>query len=234
MAVAAAPWLGQTARAAAPVLTRLDGPRRAPTTPPARFLIVLLHGFGSDGADLIGLAPELQPYLPSAAFASPNAPFRIDGGYSWASAEDRAPSRGLSAEAASGGAVLAAFIDAELARYSLAPDRLILIGFSQGASLALNAGLRRPTPPAAVIAFAGSNIVADGLPPGAKRPPVLLAQGKEDPRVRPEGQSEALKILEMIGAPAQGHILPGLEHGIDGREIRLAGELIRSVTQAMP
>ena len=213
----------------------LDGPRRPPKRPPARFLVVLLHGFGSDGADMISLAPSFQSYSANAAFAAPNGPHVIDGGYSWFTPQTQngASEQDRQARAAGGGGpALEAFLDAELGRYGLAPERLILVGFSQGASTALNTGLRRKVLPAAIVAFSGANLAPAGLPRTGRLPPVLLIQGDQDPRVSPAAQQQAMRILKDIGAPAQARILPGLGHGIDDRGIRLAGELIRSVTQA--
>ncbi|MDB5460439.1 MAG: prolyl oligopeptidase family serine peptidase [Caulobacteraceae bacterium] len=213
-----------------------DGPRRPPERAPARSLIVLLHGFGSNGADMIGLAPSFQPYAPNAAFAAPNGPYAIDGGYSWFTPQDqnRISEHDRQARAAAGGGpALDAFLDAELARYKLAPERLILVGFSQGASTALNTGLRRKVLPAAIVAFSGANLAPAGLPRTGRRPPVLLIQGDQDPRVSPAAQQQAMRVLKDIGAPAQAHMLSGLGHDIDDRGIRLAGELIRSVTHAL-
>ena len=73
----------------------LDGPRLAPRSGgPARNLVVLLHGVGADGSDLIGLAPLLAEHLPDAAFHAPDAPFPCDMapyGRQWFSLQDRRP-----------------------------------------------------------------------------------------------------------------------------------------------
>jgi phospholipase/carboxylesterase len=209
--------------------------RRPPARPPARFLIVLLHGFGSNGADMFGLVPSFQPYAPTAAFTAPDGFFSTGDGFSWFpvggpglnNERDR-----MARAAAAGGPALDALFDAELARHGLGPERLILLGFSQGASAALNTGLRRKTPPAAVIAFSGANLSPDGLPRIGRLPPVLLISGDQDERVPVAAQQQAMRVLNGIGAPAQAHLLKGLGHGIDDRGIRLAGELIRLVTGA--
>jgi phospholipase/carboxylesterase len=231
---AAATLFGGSLAWAAAGPQRLDGPRRPPTRSPARFLVVLLHGFGSDGADMAGLAPAFQAYAPTAAFAAPNGPFAVGGGYSWSAPQPQTGNRDADRArraAAGGGPALDAFIEAELARYGLGPERLILLGFSQGTSVALNTGLRRATPPAAVIAFSGANLAAEGLPRTGRRPPVLLIQGDQDPMVAAGAQQKAMDLLRQIGAPVQAHMLPGLGHGIDERGVRLAGDLLRSVTR---
>ena len=210
----------------------LDGPRRQPQRQQAKFLILMLHGFGSDGADMIGLAPDFQAYAPTAAFAAPNGPFKMQGGYSWfpvgAPTGAKAP-KGAPAEAGAPQG-LEAFIDDELERHNLRPERLILIGFSQGASAVLNAGLRSKAPPAAIVAFSGFNLSPKGLKREERRPPVLLIQGDKDPRVPAGAEDKAVQVLKRAGAPATAYMLAGLGHGIDERGIRLAGELLRSVT----
>jgi phospholipase/carboxylesterase len=234
---ASATLLGGGAALAAAQPGPLDGPRRPPQRPPARFLVVLLHGFGSNGADMIGLAPDFQRSVPTAAFAAPNGPYPIQDGYSWFPAGG--PNNGAIGQSpapvtASPARGLEPFIDAELVRYGLTPERLILVGFSQGASTALNTGLRRKILPAAIVAFSGANLWPDGLARGSRWPPVLLIQGDQDPRVPAGAQDKAVQLLRGLGAPVTAHMLPGLGHGIDDRGIRLAGELIRSVTQPAP
>jgi phospholipase/carboxylesterase len=185
---------------------------------------------------MISLAPSFQPYAPTAAFAAPNGPYRIDDGYSWfppADPNHHSSEQELQARAATGGGpALDAFIDAELARNGLAPERLVLVGFSQGASTALNTGLRRRVPPAAIVAFSGANVAPAGLTRRDHWPPVLLIQGDQDPRVTPAAQQQALRLLKDLGAPVSAHLLPGLGHEIDDRGIKLAGDLLRSATQA--
>ena len=112
-----------------------DGPRFGPASGrAAQQLVVLLHGLGADGNDLISLAPYFAQVLPDAAFVSPHAPFPCDMapmGRQWFSLQQRTP------EAMLGGVrmsapVLDAFLDAELERHGLTPERLALVGFSQG------------------------------------------------------------------------------------------------------
>jgi phospholipase/carboxylesterase len=232
LAASASLLVGAGAHAAAQA-GPLDGPRRAAPRPPAKFLIVLLHGFGSNGADMISLADNFQRYVPTAACVAPNAPYAIEDGYSWFPARGPSAGGGQRAPAPTSAAAprgLEAFIDAELARHGLGPERLILIGFSQGASTALNTGLRRKVPPAAIVAFSGANLSPDGLARGSQWPPVLLVQGDQDPRVPTGAQARAVQLLKDLGAPVTAHMLRGLGHGIDERGIELAGELIRSVT----
>ena len=54
--------------------TRLDGPRIAPNRGRASSLVVLLHGYGANGNDLIAIATQWRNLMPGAAFVAPNAP----------------------------------------------------------------------------------------------------------------------------------------------------------------
>ena len=209
----------------------LDGPRLAPAKAPAEWLIVLCHGSGGDGPDMFGLASELQPYLPTAAFVSPTGPYRReDIGYRWfPGAVAGNPLAMVMRGVQEAGPVFNAFLDAELARNKLRADRLILLGFSQGSMMALNIGLRRESLPAAIIAFAGLQVATEGLPHFSGKPPILLVQGALDGN--PAQVQATADILTRAGVPVQSHVLPGLGHAIDNRGIKLAGEFLGAVAR---
>ena len=128
-------------------LPQLDGPRLAPINGIARQLVVLLHGYGSDGNDLISLGKVWQMRFPDAAFVAPNAPQPAPSGpgYQWFALERIDPQEYVNgATAARTG--LEAFLDAELKAQKVAPENLVLMGFSQGAMMVLHAGLQRAVP----------------------------------------------------------------------------------------
>jgi phospholipase/carboxylesterase len=157
-------------------------------------LIVLCHGFGADGNDLFGLARPLQSYLPSAAFVSPNGPERVEGGgYRWF---DNGPNFGnVLHDVLAAAPALNTFADSELARLKLTPDRLIFVGFSQGATTVLNVGLRRKPRPIAVVAYAGARLSLENLPERFDgQPPVLLCRGSEDPQSRADDMENAVQV----------------------------------------
>src|SRR5215510_13032019 len=135
-------------------MMELSGPSQAPASGgKPKQLVVLLHGYGSNGDDLIGLAPFFAQALPDAEFLSPNAPFPCEMspfGFQWFSLEDRSPEMKL------GGTRLAAqildqFLDAELARRDLKDPDLALVGFSQGTMMSLHVGPRRPNAMAGIL-----------------------------------------------------------------------------------
>jgi phospholipase/carboxylesterase len=203
---------------------------QGPGLPPAnggkpRRLIVLLHGLGADGQDLIGLAPYFAQALPDAAFVSPNAPFACDMGpygYQWFSVQDRDPARILAGVKVAA-PILDHFLDTELARLGLTDAELALIGFSQGTMMSLYAGLRRPAACAAIVGFSGRLVAPEMLTAEIRsRPPVLLVHGDADPVVPYDSLAAAEKGLRADGVPVETHTRPGLGHGIDEEGISLA------------
>jgi phospholipase/carboxylesterase len=208
----------------------LDGPRLKPAREPATHLVVLCHGYGSDGNDLIGLAPHWRGLLPGAAFASPNAPDRCQqapSGYQWFPLSRIDPHETLKG-AESAAPKLNAFIDAELARLHLSGDRLALVGFSQGTMMALHVALRRPDPFAGIVGFSGRLLEPARLAAEiASRPPVLLIHGDEDPMVPVAHLAEATDALAAAGVETRTHVSPGTGHGIAPDGLGLALGFIR-------
>jgi phospholipase/carboxylesterase len=199
-------------------MSRLTGPRVAPTSGAARQLVVLLHGVGADGQDLIGLAPALARLLPHAAFVAPNGPEPCDMapfGYQWFSLQDRRPEallRGVQRVAP----LLDTFLDEELERYGLDASRLALVGFSQGTMTALYVAPRRASPVAAVLGFSGALLGAEALPAETRsRPPIFLIHGDADEIVPVGALTAAVAALQAADIPVRFEIRPGLPHGID-------------------
>jgi len=199
--------------------TGLDGPRWGPAsggTP--RKLVVLLHGLGADGYDLIDLAPGWGQAVPEAAFVAPHAPEPCDiapYGRQWFSVGDRTPAR-MRAGAEVAAAHLAAFLDAEAARFGIGPGDIAIMGFSQGAMMALFTGLRRAPPPAVLLAYAGRLLGAETLAADIRaRPPVLLVHGAEDEIVPAAASREAESALTAAGVTVEAAFRPGLGHGLD-------------------
>jgi phospholipase/carboxylesterase len=196
----------------------------APARGPATHLVVLVHGYGADGRDLIGLAQHWQGLLPTVAFAAPNAPTRIAGGqgYQWfpiSRIDPHEMRKGVEAAAP----VLDEYLDAELARLGLPPERLMLAGFSQGTMLSLHLGLRRKVRPAAIVGFSG---LLAGPPEGGEIPPILLTHGDSDQVIPPQAMFVAAAQLGLAGAAVQWHLAPGMGHGIDPDGLAIAGQFL--------
>jgi phospholipase/carboxylesterase len=185
-----------------------------------RALVVFLHGYGADGADLLGLADPLAPHLPGVQFLAPDAPEPCQGnpfGRQWFPI----PWLDGSAESAAEAGLLAAaedlngFLDARLAETDLPPSALALVGFSQGAMIALHVAPRRAAPVAGIVAISGRLIAPELLGAQARvKPPVLLIHGDQDPVVPFQDMSLAGNALVGAGFETYGHVMQGTGHGI--------------------
>ncbi len=215
----------------------LDGPRFGPAQAAdgrPKELVILLHGLGADGNDLISLASLFAQALPGAAFVSPNAPFPCDMappgasmGRQWFSFQDRDPAAVL-AGVRMAASHLDAFIDAELERAGLADDRLALLGFSQGSMMALHTAIRRARPCAALIAYSGALVGPELLAEEVRsRPPILLVHGDADDVVPFQSMAAAEQALRGAGFLVHGEARPGLGHGIDEEGLQLGAAMLK-------
>ena len=215
------------------MLARLSGPSRRPAAGgEPRQLVILLHGLGADGNDLIGLAPYWARLLPTTEFLSPNAPFPCDmapHGYQWFSSQDR------SLEAVLGGVraaapILDAFIDEALAQRGLTDSDLALVGFSQGTMMSLFVGLRRPWPAAGIVGFSGRLIAPELLTDELRsRPRILLVHGTDDPLVPYSSLAAAETALKAAEVPVETVTCPGIGHSIDEEGLRRGGLFLKDV-----
>jgi len=209
-------------------ITALDGPRVPPASGGSpRSIVILAHGYGSNGEDLIGLAPYWRDALPDTLFVAPNAPepcADAPGGYQWWPVWSTDRRAGLRRAAP----VLDAFIDAELARHGLADDRLALVGFSQGTMLSLFVGPRRERQIAGIVGYSGMLIEGDEAELRT-RPPILLTHGDEDPMIPIAAFDRAEETLRRLDFPLTTHVSHGLGHSIDIHGLRLGGAFLLRV-----
>jgi phospholipase/carboxylesterase len=180
--------------------------------------VILCHGVGADGHDLIDLAPYWGRALPDAVFVAPHGPEPFDMapmGRQWFPIGDlNLASFGPGVRRAA--AWLDRVIDEQLAKYDLAPTAYALMGFSQGAMTALFTGLRRQAAPRAILAFSGGLIEPDKLATELQnRAPVLLGHGEADPIVPASRSRDAAAALKAAGVPVETVFSAKLEHGID-------------------
>jgi phospholipase/carboxylesterase len=197
---------------------------------PPRQLVVLLHGLGADGQDLIGLAPYFADALPDAEFLSPDAPFPCDMapfGRQWFSLQDPTPSalqQGLSVVRP----ILDQFLDGSLAARGLGDKDLLLIGFSQGTMLSLYTALRRPKACAGILGYSGMLVAPDLLPAElTARPPVLLIHGEMDEVVPFQSMALARSALELMQVPVAAVARPRLGHSIDDQGLAMGIEFAK-------
>ncbi len=209
---------------------KISGPGRPPASGgPARQLVVFLHGWGSDGNDLIALAADWARRLPNARFVAPHAPDPCEqnpAGRQWFSLTDRDP-RAVGQGAARAAGIIDRFLDDELARLGLSDARLALVGFSQGTMMALHVALRRARACAAVVGYSGALVGGETLAAELRsRPPVFLAHGDADERIPFESLSAAVAELGRLDVPVRWHVARGVGHGIDAESLALGGDFL--------
>jgi phospholipase/carboxylesterase len=211
-------------------ITKLEGPSHGPQAggKPGH-LVVLLHGYGADGNDLIGLAPVLAPLMPDVVFHAPNAPYPCEGnptGYQWFGISRLDP---LVAAAGTRAAApfVDAFLDDTMAKYGLDESKTVLVGFSQGTMMSLHVGLRRARQLAGIVGFSGMLADPDTLAKEIKtRPPVLLLHGDSDEMLPHMLTERAAELLRQHGVDVSMHIAQGVGHGIDQTGLSHAARFI--------
>lgn len=208
----------------------LDTGRKEPRSGETKSVVIFLHGYGADGADLLGLADPLGEHLPDTLFLAPNAPEKSalnPMGYQWFPIPwiDGSPEE--AAEAGMRAAVddLNAFLDGVLADEGVSADQVVLFGFSQGTMMALHVAPRRDEAFAAVVGFSGRLVQPESLVEEMRvKPPVLLVHGDQDDVVPVQSLQEAGEALANAGFEVYAHVMKGTAHGIapDGLSVALA------------
>jgi phospholipase/carboxylesterase len=208
----------------------LDGPRMPPVSGKPAKLVIFLHGYGSNGDDLIGLAPYFAQILPDAVFVAPNAPEQVpgyQGGYQWF-ALSRLDPQVTAAGVRQASPQLDRFIDSELKRYSLPASACALVGFSQGTMMALHVGVRRTEPLGAVLGYSGHLSAPESLPVEVKsRPPVCLVHGDRDDVIPVGALILAAQGLGAAGVGSLWKITRGAGHTIAEEGMVLGGRFLR-------
>ena len=209
----------------------LKAGRKDPASGEVRAAVIFLHGYGANGADLLGLADPLAEHMPDTLFLSPDAPEACAGapfGFQWfpipwidGSSEDDSEAGMLRAAED-----LNAFIDGVMVDEDLLPEQVMVLGFSQGTMMALHVLPRREDPVAGIVAFSGRllqpELLADQV---QSRPPVLLIHGDRDDVVPPQSLPAAAEALQESGwDEVFAHVMKGTTHGIapDGLQVALA------------
>lgn len=209
----------------------LSAGRKEPQSGETRSAVVFLHGYGANGADLLGLADPLGEHLPDTLFVAPDAPENCAGspfGFQWfpipwidGSSEEES-SRGMQQAVED----LNAFLDALMVDEDLLPEQVCLFGFSQGTMMSLHVAPRREDPVAGIVAFSGRllepELLADEV---QSRMPILLVHGDQDDVVPVQSLPQAAEALQNADfSDVYAHVMKGTAHGIapDGLSVALA------------
>ena len=202
----------------------------------AKSLVILLHGVGSNGQDLISLAPYYTQYVPDAAFVSPDAPFTCDmvppgypNSYQWFSLMDRDPHKMLEG-VKTVMPLVESFIDEQLEAYGLTHDRLVMLGFSQGTMTSLHVAPRLKKKIAGVLGYSGALLWEESMSSeNLQKMPVHLIHGEDDDVVPVEAWSAAKNVLISNNYEFSGYTQPRLPHSIDEKGIESGGEFLKKV-----
>lgn len=181
--------------------------------------LLCLHGFGSNGHDLLPLAPAFQQALgklgETLAVFCPDAPTPTPMGHGYQWFRDAGwtfrDERGLAALQTT----LQAYIKEISETYGIKTTDIALLGFSQGAMGILHALPALQPPVAGVIACSGALTVPPTAHPASTATPILFLHGAEDDVLPADASVTAAAYFEAQGYPTQLEILPGLGHGIN-------------------
>ncbi|MDA7430739.1 dienelactone hydrolase family protein [Primorskyibacter aestuariivivens] len=209
----------------------LTSGRKEPRSGSIRSVVIFLHGYGANGADLLGLADLLGEHLPDTLFLSPDAPENCAGapfGYQWFPIPWIDGSSQEEAEAGMARAVedLNAYLDSVMVDEDVLPEQVALFGFSQGTMMSLHVGPRRDDEMAGIVGFSGRLLAPELLEDEVvNKPPILLVHGDQDDVVPVRSLPEAAEALQKAGfKEVYAHIMKGTAHGIapDGLGVALA------------
>jgi len=202
------------------------------TLPPASgkkpdSIVVLFHGYGDTGENFLSVGALLGHFLPHALFVALDGPIvcrTIPSGKQWLGAPSSDHPR-LLKEINNLTPSLNRYLDNLLKTYNIPPEKMVLVGFSQGARIALHIGLRRPKC-AGIVAVSGSYL-DDPTAASLSRPPILIIHGIEDQKVPVSLARESYKRLDGLKMSVTLFLLPGVGHDIDPQGLGIAGEFLK-------
>ena len=201
-------------------VVRPDAPRDLP-------LVIALHGRGASAEDLAPLAPDLDGA--GYRFIFPNGRLRVDlgpwVGYAWYERE------AVATDLPASRAAVQALLDELWARTGRGPTQTVLLGFSQGAVMTLDVGLRSPTRFAGLVAMSGYLYEDATLPPAlaaARDQRVLVVHGTEDATLPVERGRAARAALEAAGLRPEYHEFP-MGHEITRDSLAIVATFLHAV-----
>lgn len=192
-------------------------------------LIILFHGYDSNGEQFSGLSAEFRGRLPDAYFFAPDGPLESAPG------SDRRRWFQVTGQSTDGiyGALGALCrrvnetVDEVQRDIGVGDAETAFVGFSQGATVALHAALLRSAPIAGVLSFAGQTVLGDRLAEDAlSYPAVYLVHGRDDTVVPPARFAITVESLMKLGVPVKSRMCHGAGHTINGEGLRYGLEFL--------
>ncbi|AZC27416.1 alpha/beta hydrolase [Pseudomonas sessilinigenes] len=195
-------------------------------------LVIFLHGYGSNEADLFGLYERLPATY---TYLSARAPQTLDeDSFQWFRRKGQGPYDGVSEDLASSAGLIEQFVRAAAAKYHTEPGKVVLVGFSQGAVMAYEVGLRHPQSVRGIAALSGKILpqLASQLKGSAQlqRLGIFIGHGTNDQRLPYSDGAEANRLLQGLALEPQFHAYPGMGHSISEVEIQDLDRWLRGLT----
>lgn len=210
----------------------LNGPMLAAKSGKTDSVVVMLHGVGSNGRDLISLAPLLAEEFPSTTFISPNAPeefFAGGDGFQWFTYYDRSHAQIIEGLEKSS-VIVATYLQELLDEYNIPANKLVLLGFSQGAMVSVHTGLTMQDDIAGVLAFSGGLLKVDISDFEVRsQPDICFIHGTADEVVPYEMSEMGANVLTKFGVHTEFHAIKSLGHSIDMECIDIAKGFLHKV-----
>jgi len=193
-------------------------------------IVIMVHGYGANGQDLIGIAPEWCGALPETLLISPDAPTPCDQsplGRQWFSLLNYTP-QGMLNGIKDAWSALDKFIDAVIKEHNIPSDKIALMGFSQGTMMSLHTMMKRTDKLAGVLGYSGRLTDHDLAHTTANKDvPIHLIHGTDDPVIPVSEFDIAIKTLTNNNFPISGEKTLGLAHGIDHNGIIVGGRILK-------
>ncbi len=197
-----------------------------------KYLMIFLHGWGSDKYDLISLTKDFNSVSKNIHYISVNAPYSCDNGfgYQWFSLKNMDINY-IQKEIINCNSILRYFLDFQSKRLNIEYNKIFLVGFSQGSMLSLYNGLTLQKQLAGVIAFSGLLPVtfdnAKNLLTTKQK--ILMTHGENDNTIIPQLFEYSVEILKKFDFDISYHLLENLGHGINDNCINFAKNFVKNI-----
>ncbi len=218
------------------MVNELNVKEKMPTSGSVKNIVIFLHGYGADGADLFSLSDPLSEQLPDCFFASPDAPRKCGAspfGYEWFPIPeiDGSTIPDMMQALATSEKLIIKLIDSYKKRFALDSSDFVLLGFSQGCMISLNIGLRKLNDLGGIVGISGRLLMPDSLEKDDKKsyPPVVLIHGDADDVVPISSMYEAEKVLNKINVRFSTYVSKNIGHGIAPDGLSKAIEFIKKI-----
>ena len=202
-------------------------------------IVIMLHGYGSNGDDLIQIANEWKEKFPNIYFSAPNAPFKSDkfpGGFMWFEAypngihyneASKQQKQKIMKDFSTSCDLIKKHIDYLCTEYNLSLKKVFLLGFSQGSMMSFEVGTTLKQLIAGIISLSGRIYSNNFQENNRKKSPVLIVHGETDTIIPPNRYYETCEILEKLKFAVEKHLIKNMAHTISSDVIKITENFIR-------